>query len=108
VVPLHRPTADDLLSETPGESSARVAARVAAAQARAKRRLAGDVEPRVAPDGVELLEEKLRKGLLSARGLQKVKRVARTVADLDGQDIVSHAHVAEAISLRAGRKAIVA
>jgi magnesium chelatase family protein len=54
------------------------------------------------------LEQKLREGLLSARGLQKVKRVARTVADLSGEAVVSHAHVAEAISLRAGRNAIVA
>ena len=107
VVPLDRPSADDLLSETPGESSARVAARVAAARARAEHRAAGPGEPRVAPDAVNLLEEKLRDGLLSARGLQKVKRVARTVADLDGQHVVSHAHVSEAISLRAGRRAIV-
>jgi magnesium chelatase family protein len=108
VVPLDRPTPDELLSETSGESSARVAARVAAARARAGRRLAGDVGPPVAPDGLALLEKKLREGLLSARGLQKVKRVARTVADLDGQEAVSRAHLAEAISLRAGRRAIVA
>jgi predicted ATPase with chaperone activity len=53
------------------------------------------------------LEEKLRDGLLSARGLQKVKHVARTVADLGDQTIVSYLHVSEAISLRAGRRAIV-
>jgi magnesium chelatase family protein len=108
VVPLDRPSADDLLSETPGESSACVAARVAAARARAEDRAAAcQGEPPVAPDAVNLLEEKLRDGLLSARGLQKVKRVARTVADLEGQEVVVHAHVAEAISLRAGRRAIV-
>jgi magnesium chelatase family protein len=107
VVPLDRPSADDLLSETSGESSARVAARVSAARARAEDRAAGSAEPRLAPDAVDLLEEKLREGLLSARGLQKVKRVARTVADLDGQEVVAHAHVSEAISLRAGRRAIV-
>ena len=107
VVPLDRPSADDLLSETSGESSARVAARVGAARARAARRDAGRGVPRVAPDAIELLEEKLRDGHLSARGLQKVKRVARTVADLDGQQVVAHAHVAEAISLRAGHTTIV-
>jgi magnesium chelatase family protein len=107
VVPLDRPTADDLPSEAPGESSARVAARVAAARARAEHRAAGPGEPRVAAEAVKLLEEKLRDGLLSARGLQKVKRVARTVADLDGQKVVAYAHVAEAISLRAGRTTIV-
>jgi magnesium chelatase family protein len=107
VVPLDRPTADDLLSETPGESSARVAARVEGARARAAHRAAGHGEPRLAPDAVKLLEEKLREGLLSARGLQKVKRVARTVADLEGQEVVAHAHVSEAVSLRAGRTTIV-
>jgi magnesium chelatase family protein len=107
VVPLDRPTTEDLLSENPGESSARVAARVAAARARAQHRAASQVEPPLAPEAVKLLEEKLRDGLLSARGLQKVKRVARTVADLEGQDVVAHAHVSEAISLRAGRRAIV-
>jgi magnesium chelatase family protein len=107
VVPLDRPSADDLLSEAPGESSARVAARVAVARARAEQRAAGQGQPRMAADAVNLLEEKLRDGLLSARGLQKVKRVARTVADLAGQEVVAHAHVSEAISLRAGRRAIV-
>ena len=107
VVPMDRPTADDLLSETPGESSASVSARVAAARARADARAAGHRDPPLAPDAVNLLEKKLRGGLLSARGLQKVKRVARTVADLEGQEVVSHPHVSEAISLRAGRQAIV-
>jgi magnesium chelatase family protein len=107
VVPLDRPTADDLLSETPGESSKRVAARVGVARNRAAHRAAGGGEARLAPDAVKLLEEKLREGLLSARGLQKVKRVARTVADLDGEEIVAYAHVSEAISLRAGRTSIV-
>jgi magnesium chelatase family protein len=80
---------------------------VEGARARAAHRAAGQGEPRLAPDAVKLLEEKLREGLLSARGLQKVKRVARTVADLEGQEVVAHAHVSEAVSLRAGRTTIV-
>ncbi len=107
VVPLDLPTPDDLLSEIPGESSARVAARVAAARARAEHRPATRGARPVTPEAVGLLEQKLREGLLSARGLQKVRHVARTVADLDGQQVVSYAHVSEAISLRAGRNAIV-
>ena len=107
VVPLDLPTPDDLLSEIPGESSARVAARVAAARARAEHRPATRGARPVTPEAVGLLEQKLREGLLSARGLQKVRHVARTVADLDGQQVVSYADVSEAISLRAGRNAIV-
>ena len=50
----------------------------------------------------------LRAGGLSARGLHKVTRVARTVAALDGADEVSFAHTSEALSLRAGRAVVVA
>ena len=43
----------------------------------------------------------LQSGRLSARGLHRVRRVARTVADLHGGGpILSAAHVATALSLR--------
>ena len=72
-------------------------------------RPAGEVgQPELAPDAAELLASKLRAGGLSARGLHKVTRVARTVAALDGADMVSFAHVSEALSLRAGRAVVVA
>ena len=38
---------------------------------------------------------------LSARGYHRVLRVARTLADLDGADMVGRIHVAEALSYRA-------
>jgi magnesium chelatase family protein len=38
---------------------------------------------------------------LSGRGLDRIRRVARSVADLEGSDTVSEAHIGEAISLRA-------
>ena len=41
--------------------------------------------------------EKLR---FSARGYHRVLKVARTLADLDGQDTVGRLHLAEAISYR--------
>ncbi|MGQ0434203.1 MAG: hypothetical protein ACT452_17595 [Microthrixaceae bacterium] len=48
-----------------------------------------------------LLEAALRSGRLSARGLHRVRRVARTIADLQGAPgAVSAAHVAIALSLR--------
>lgn len=37
---------------------------------------------------------------LSARGYDRVMRVARTVADLDGAEVIGASHVAEAIQLR--------
>lgn len=37
---------------------------------------------------------------LSARAVQSLRRVARTIADLEGQDEVARAHLAEALSLR--------
>ncbi|HVT42066.1 MAG TPA: YifB family Mg chelatase-like AAA ATPase [Acidimicrobiales bacterium] len=107
VVPVSRPDPEDLLSRTPGEPTEVIAARVAAARRRADERPA-DAEPVLAPDAGSLLATKLRDGALSARGLTKVTRVAQTIADLGEADVVSYGHVCEALSLRAGRKAVVA
>jgi magnesium chelatase family protein len=38
--------------------------------------------------------------VLSARAHHRVRRVARTIADLAGDDIVAAPHMAEALSLR--------
>jgi magnesium chelatase family protein len=105
VVPLSRPDPDELLAGAAGESSATVARRVARA------RSAGPEHTRkleLTPDASSLLASKLRAGGLSARGLHKVTRVARTVATLAGADVVSFAHTSEALSLRAGRAVVVA
>jgi magnesium chelatase family protein len=112
VVPLHRPDPDELLSGEAGERSADVAVRVAAARIRAGARAEGPpgrgpVQSRLTPDAEALLSSKLRSGSLSARGLHKVSRVAQTVADLSGEDAVTFLHVSEALSLRAGRDAVV-
>jgi magnesium chelatase family protein len=53
-----------------------------------------------------LLASKLRQGVLTARGLHKVARVARTVADLVGAEQVDEEHISDALCLRAGRDVV--
>jgi magnesium chelatase family protein len=116
VVPLTRPGADELLHGPPGEPSVDVARRVALARARAAaRRAAGKGEIPLSASAETLLEEKLRSGELSARGLRKVSGVARTLADLSDcctdsctdSRTVSRDHVSEALSLRAAHRIVV-
>jgi magnesium chelatase family protein len=110
-VEVSRPTVEDLLGHHPGEPTSAVAARV-----RDARRLAADrgvrsnaelpvdrldVVAPLAAGATNLLEDALRSGRLSARGLHRVRRVARTVADLQGAPLeVSAGHVAMALNLR--------
>jgi magnesium chelatase family protein len=56
-----------------------------------------------APDdaGKRLLAGAVEKLGLSARGHDKVLRVARTIADLEGSEAVRAQHVAEAVQYRA-------
>lgn len=48
----------------------------------------------------QVLERAARRLRLSARGFQKVVRVARSIADLEGSETVAHQHVAEALEYR--------
>ncbi len=111
---MDRTEADQLVLDRPGESTAVVAARVEAARVRARRRgvtvngeLAAATLDYTAPldDGAaDLLARHVRSGRLSARGLHRVRRLARTLADLDGAGgAVEIAHVAEALVLRGSR-----
>jgi magnesium chelatase family protein len=107
VVPLFRPDPDELLDGSPGVGTAVSAARTAAARDRARARTAGGgTGPPMHPDGARLLASKLREGGLTARGLHKVSRVARTVADLVGVEQVGEEQVANALSLRTARATV--
>lgn len=110
-VEITRPSVDDLLGPRVGESSAVVAARVREARARARERgvrvnaeLTSTRLDEVAPltrEASRLLAFQLESNRLSGRGLQRVRRLARTIADLQGVEHVGEGHVAGALQLRA-------
>lgn len=91
------PDPDELLDATQGEASAAVASRVAnvrmlaaARGVRCNAELRGTELRRWSPLNAgsrRLVETRLRNGSLTARGLDRVRRVARTLADLAGEDI---------------------
>ncbi|MEO7386065.1 MAG: YifB family Mg chelatase-like AAA ATPase [Gammaproteobacteria bacterium] len=112
VVSVHRagvrPTGSDA-----AESSATVRERVAGAAARQWRR--GGMNARLdaqglrvhctlEPVGQTLLENASARFFLSARAQDAIRRVARTLADLEAADAIDSRHLAEAISLRAERQ----
>lgn len=99
-----------LLAATPAEPSAAIAQRVARAWRRQLDRQGGPNArldaagiSRHAPlgdDARQLLAGAARRLRLSGRGLHRIQRVARTIADLDGVDGIEPAHVAEAVGYR--------
>jgi magnesium chelatase family protein len=108
------PLADELISDRPAENSVSVARRVGSARRRAVARgvpfnaalAASRLEEAVplTPDAASIIEKQVRSGSLSARGLHRVRRLARTLADLDGAEhAVEESHVREALLLRSRR-----
>jgi magnesium chelatase family protein len=109
-----RPDTDELLGDDPAEGTPTVAARVAEARrcaatrgVRSNAELAGSDLDDVAPmdaAATALVERQVRSGALSARGLHRIRRLARTVADLEGGvAVVGEGHVREALVLRCQR-----
>jgi len=107
-------TRQALLATEPAESSATVASRVRAARTAARERLAETGQTRNADiPGAALrrrwrparsamsgVESALDRGLLSARGMDRVLRVAWTLADLAGVTVPGPLEVDEAMGLR--------
>ena len=109
--------AADLTRPAPQEGSSEVAVRVAKARDRQRDRFArlgashlttnaaadGAVLDEIAkPDeaGLRILHDASDAMMLSARGYHRVLRVARTLADLDGEDRIGRLHIVEALSYR--------
>ncbi len=113
LVHMDRPSAEQLEARAV-TTSAEVHAAVDAARERQASRLAGSgvltnaaMTPRLVRDAVRpdsdahaVLRAAYREGKLSARGHQRVLRVARTIADLCGSERVHAEHVGEALTLR--------
>ena len=78
-----------------------------AVQRRAPLRRRSTARRTLSADAAALLERRLRSGALSARGLHRVRRVAQTIADLDGAAGVGERQVAEALQLRSARSVLV-
>ena len=55
---------------------------------------------KIPPEGAKLLEMAMDRLGLSARALDKILKISRTIADLEGQDNISTVHISEAISYR--------
>jgi magnesium chelatase family protein len=111
-VVVRRPPVDDLFDAGPSESTAEVAARVALARRRALERAGvlnaaldeGAIHAHVPlTDAAEAaLRTEVERGRLTARGMHRVRRVARTLADLAGDvERVGEEHVTTALGMRA-------
>ncbi len=107
---------EELRRAAPGESSAAIRERVVAARGRQRERL----EPFGVHSNAEMTSRIMRatcklsdaaedalfdlvhaRGVITARGVDRVIRCARTIADLDGADAIDPDHLAEAAGFRA-------
>ena len=105
---------DELASDEKAESSAEIRARVNAAREIQNRRFRGTgitCNARITPDALHgfcpmsekssaLLKTAFDRLGLSARAYDRVLKVCRTIADLDGSEAIEPRHVAEAVQYR--------
>jgi magnesium chelatase family protein len=110
-VAVERPVVDDLLAGGGGEPTAVVAQRVAVARQRSIDRI-GMLAAHIPPSHLDALaplhpaarlrlREQLEAEFLTGRGYHRVRRVARTLADLEGEhEVVLDDHVVMALQMR--------
>jgi magnesium chelatase family protein len=106
---------EEMTGQKDGESSTLIRQRVEAARQRQLRRFKGSnitcnaaMNTRVLrdslhlhPAGEQMMQMAFHRLHLSARAYERILKVARTIADLAGNDQVLSQHVAEALSYRA-------
>ena len=101
-------TRPERMDGPPGESSSVIRERVARARSAQRERgalnrdLAGShLDDRaMTAKACKVLADALSRGVITGRGYDRARRVARTIADLAGADSVAENHVAEAMALR--------
>ncbi len=105
---------DELSDRIPQETSAEIAARVqkardiqakryAGTSIKANSRITSDIIGevcRMTDDAKDMLKRAFEKLGLSARAYDRILKVARTCADLDGAEIIGKPHISQAISFR--------
>ena len=106
---------DKLAEARTGEASAAIRERVIRAREIQARRYAGEpsihcnaqITPKLqsrycalTPEGMAILKRAMEKNDMSARAYDRILKVARTIADLDGADDIAPQHISEAVNYR--------
>ena len=108
---------EKLADERRGETSANVQARVTAARERQQKRFSGrrltcntEMTPteirdlcKVEDSARSLLQAAMKQLYLSARAFHRILKLALTIADLEGSDVIKAPHIAEAVQYRPRR-----
>ena len=116
---MSRLSSKELLGASEGESTASISERVVAARRRQTERYGDptvtnasvprsrlDPHVEISSSARSLLSGAIEDRSLTGRGLDRVLRVARTVADLEGEEKLGDSHVTEALHLRLQRPAL--
>lgn len=106
---------DKLAEGRPGEPSADIRERVVRAREIQARRYAGEpgihcnaqITPKLqtrycalTPEAMAILKRAMEKNDMSARAYDRILKVARTIADLDGAENIGPQHISEAVNYR--------